>query len=138
MSIVCSVCQNPLKANESSATKCGHVFHHTCITKWLNLSERGGCPECRSTICLSKDIFRLYLNVDEENENENSDNIEDKMKIIENMFSNFNNNLTEYRKKVRIKNGQIKKKLIKIFFRMKISLSKILFFRNVTLHWNPN
>lgn len=120
MSFFCGICQNALQA-ESYAVRCGHVFHNACIMKWLTISERGGCPECRSNICPSKEIFRLYLNVAEENGNENSvgnfqsnfeneidelkatvTNIEEKMKSLKIMLGTCNANLVECRKKVKI------------------------------------
>lgn len=39
----CSIClENP---NECIQLKCGHVFHKSCITKWLKV--KNNCPNCR-------------------------------------------------------------------------------------------
>jgi len=42
----CSICLSTLCINDEAATlKCGHVFHHRCIMKWLNRAPT--CPNCR-------------------------------------------------------------------------------------------
>ncbi|KAG9399830.1 hypothetical protein AC1031_011251 [Aphanomyces cochlioides] len=39
----CVICMNPLQ--DSVELACGHCFHRTCITLWLN--RRSTCPTCR-------------------------------------------------------------------------------------------
>ncbi|PRQ46695.1 putative transcription factor C2H2 family [Rosa chinensis] len=52
---ICSVCVEGFQAEEEGAigdrgkrVPCGHVYHETCIAKWL--SHSNSCPLCRSTI----------------------------------------------------------------------------------------
>ena len=46
----CSVCLNPVRCTRlTKSLPCGHMFHGTCIDKWI---ESGGdtCPMCRKSI----------------------------------------------------------------------------------------
>ena len=48
----CSICLNrPTKKKEIFKTKCGHVFHETCIYNWLLENET--CPVCRNVVPVS-------------------------------------------------------------------------------------
>lgn len=42
----CSICHQKLK-KMCVRTKCAHVFHHECISNWL---DNGTCPMCRDPI----------------------------------------------------------------------------------------
>ena len=45
----CCICYNEYDSEEKpSRLKCGHIFHNSCITKWLKTS--GTCPICRNHI----------------------------------------------------------------------------------------
>ncbi|XP_047331630.1 RING-H2 finger protein ATL66-like [Impatiens glandulifera] len=47
----CAVCMEGFQTDVGSMakrTRCGHVYHAHCITKWL--STRQSCPLCRSQI----------------------------------------------------------------------------------------
>jgi len=44
----CSVCLDPLSISDVTALQCGHVFHTSCICRWV--SQRSSCPNCRSHI----------------------------------------------------------------------------------------
>ena len=51
--VICSVCVEGFRAEEKRGGRgkqvpCGHVYHETCISKWL--SHSNSCPLCRSTI----------------------------------------------------------------------------------------
>lgn len=58
----CSICQELLgtSANEHiSALLCGHVFHASCIKKWLESSST--CPQCRIMVLGSEKIPRIFF-----------------------------------------------------------------------------
>lgn len=58
MEISCSICQDPLVSNKDSvATKCGHLFHKTCVSDWL--ARNTTCPTCR-TYCTPTTLIRIY------------------------------------------------------------------------------
>ena len=42
----CTICLDVLQGNSTRSLPCAHVFHTTCISKWLALSNT--CPVCRS------------------------------------------------------------------------------------------
>jgi hypothetical protein len=46
--VQCSICLSSVEAGEKKLTMdCGHLFHPTCILKWLLIQEK--CPVCRQT-----------------------------------------------------------------------------------------
>jgi hypothetical protein len=46
MSEECSICFDNLYLNDELAvTRCGHCFHHACVTGWI--SSHKTCPQCR-------------------------------------------------------------------------------------------
>lgn len=60
--ICCSVCFDAINSTESvDATKCGHLFHRTCILKWLHTNRiaKKGCPVCRRLI-KSETLITVY------------------------------------------------------------------------------
>jgi len=42
-----------------SATPCGHVFHTTCVAKWID--QHRNCPTCRQPILTSSLLVKLFL-----------------------------------------------------------------------------
>ncbi|KAL6221875.1 hypothetical protein ACLB2K_005267 [Fragaria x ananassa] len=54
--VICSVCVEGFRAAEEGGAggragkqvPCGHIYHETCIAKWL--SHSNSCPLCRSTV----------------------------------------------------------------------------------------
>ena len=45
----CSICLDPLKEQPCiKLTKCGHVHHRKCITKWFKIEKT--CPLCRTIV----------------------------------------------------------------------------------------
>lgn len=55
----CSICQEALTASAICvATKCGHVFHKTCVSQWISTSRT--CPSCRAA-CTPSALVRLYF-----------------------------------------------------------------------------
>ena len=60
MDIACPTCLTPFTLKcDISATQCGHVFHSTCITKWLQTGKKT-CPQCREN-CTMKGTKKLYF-----------------------------------------------------------------------------
>lgn len=55
----CSICQEPFNASAVCvATKCGHVFHKTCVSQWIVNSKT--CPSCRA-VCNPSALIRIYF-----------------------------------------------------------------------------
>ncbi|EQC35060.1 hypothetical protein SDRG_07298 [Saprolegnia diclina VS20] len=42
----CAICLDPLGADASLSTACGHTFHETCLVRWFK--NETTCPLCRS------------------------------------------------------------------------------------------
>ena len=67
MQAACVICMEPLllRSDEAvTASKCGHVFHEACITRWLSVVMDTPvpqvCPQCRSTVDRER-LVRLYF-----------------------------------------------------------------------------
>ena len=60
MKAECVICMECFQSSDViSASRCGHVFHHGCITRWLR--ESGiHCPQCRSVI-VKVTLTRLFF-----------------------------------------------------------------------------
>ncbi|XP_032685405.1 E3 ubiquitin-protein ligase TRAIP-like isoform X2 [Odontomachus brunneus] len=59
MNIVCTICRdNFIQSDDISVTRCGHIFHLNCLSRWLTRSN--SCPECRKKTSQEK-IQRLYV-----------------------------------------------------------------------------
>ncbi|XP_022185346.2 E3 ubiquitin-protein ligase TRAIP [Nilaparvata lugens] len=68
MRITCAICEELFNGEDREiifATKCGHIFHHQCLTKWLERSDT--CPQCRQRASKKK-IYRIFFNMSDENE----------------------------------------------------------------------
>ncbi|KAJ4724432.1 RING/U-box superfamily protein [Melia azedarach] len=56
--LVCGVCQEEMeKEEEGRAMECKHMFHDSCILKWLKIKNT--CPLCRTTCKPKKLKFRV-------------------------------------------------------------------------------
>ena len=54
----CCICYRTVSAGNKITTECNHVFHNTCLTKWLLIHE--DCPLCRNDLCkTNKDNLEL-------------------------------------------------------------------------------
>lgn len=49
---VCAICFSELSSQEARITQCGHIYHFTCLRKWLYLQDT--CPLCHQQISSSK------------------------------------------------------------------------------------
>ena len=59
MNIACSTCLESFTSGcDISTTPCGHVFHTSCITRWLNVNT--DCPQCRKG-CEIRQIIKLFF-----------------------------------------------------------------------------
>ena len=60
---LCPICLEEL--NESSkitTVKCGHIFHSSCIHKWLHLKKKNtNCPSCGEIIKINTNIYPKHL-----------------------------------------------------------------------------
>ncbi|XP_017078878.1 RING-H2 finger protein ATL58-like [Drosophila eugracilis] len=59
--VTCAICTEfyaPYDVIYSSA-KCGHIFHKSCLRRWLTVSMT--CPQCRAS-CHKESTSRIYLN----------------------------------------------------------------------------
>lgn len=48
----CSICYNLMTSEQFKAVSCTHIFHTSCIDKWLKINN--SCPICRSVTKKSK------------------------------------------------------------------------------------
>ncbi|KAL1512537.1 hypothetical protein ABEB36_002118 [Hypothenemus hampei] len=61
MNICCVICSDLFTPNSDMySTPCGHIFHYTCLSHWLENSKT--CPQCRAKV-YSKSLVRLYINI---------------------------------------------------------------------------
>ncbi|EDO40849.1 predicted protein [Nematostella vectensis] len=52
----CTICQDLiLTGHEASTGQCGHVFHQTCLSSWLNRNKT--CPKCRHKVTKAITLF---------------------------------------------------------------------------------
>ncbi|XP_072933576.1 E3 ubiquitin-protein ligase TRAIP-like [Epargyreus clarus] len=65
MHILCTICSDLVNQAENIyVTKCGHVFHYSCLSQWIVRSK--SCPQCRNKVT-DKCMFRLYPTISNEN-----------------------------------------------------------------------
>jgi hypothetical protein len=59
----CAICLMDIEdINEGIRTSCNHVFHRTCLAKWLAESiSKNTCPACRSTITKLSNLIESGL-----------------------------------------------------------------------------
>ncbi|EFN90054.1 TRAF-interacting protein [Harpegnathos saltator] len=78
MYIVCTICRdNFIQSDDIAVTRCGHVFHVNCLSRWLTRSN--SCPECREKTSQEK-TQRLYVTF-ASNEASNTDNLSTQERI---------------------------------------------------------
>lgn len=64
LNVLCAICSEYFKSTSIiySTSKCGHVFHHQCLFRWLKRSHT--CPQCRAN-AHNHNVHRLFLNFSE-------------------------------------------------------------------------
>ncbi|CAH0402274.1 unnamed protein product [Chilo suppressalis] len=68
MHILCTICSDLVNQAENIfATKCGHIFHHHCLSQWIERSK--SCPQCRNKVT-DKCMFRIYPTISNETSGE--------------------------------------------------------------------
>ncbi|XP_039759833.1 E3 ubiquitin-protein ligase TRAIP-like isoform X2 [Pararge aegeria] len=66
MHILCTICSDLVnQADNLIVTKCGHIFHHNCLSKWIERSK--SCPQCRNKVTESG-LYRLFPTISSETE----------------------------------------------------------------------
>ncbi|XP_011250734.1 E3 ubiquitin-protein ligase TRAIP isoform X2 [Camponotus floridanus] len=73
MNILCVICHDVLLPSEDIVfSRCGHVFHFSCLSRWLERSKT--CPQCREKVTENK-IYRVYFTFpNSETASDNADN----------------------------------------------------------------
>ena len=63
MPVTCSICcENIDISNEEiSVVHCGHLYHQTCLQKWLNTNPT--CPDCRAKVGKNGLVKKIYPKV---------------------------------------------------------------------------
>ncbi|KAJ1521282.1 hypothetical protein ONE63_002962 [Megalurothrips usitatus] len=50
----CSICQDDIRKRRGEPRlACGHVFHESCLEKWMEAALHRTCPNCRKPIARS-------------------------------------------------------------------------------------
>ncbi|XP_055927993.1 E3 ubiquitin-protein ligase TRAIP-like [Argiope bruennichi] len=64
----CSICHEPFQPEIAMVTTlCGHIFHFSCISNWLEqCGVNGSCPECRRKVD-KRSLITLFFNWDDNN-----------------------------------------------------------------------
>ncbi|XP_070161352.1 E3 ubiquitin-protein ligase trul-1-like isoform X2 [Polyergus mexicanus] len=59
MNILCVICHDSLQQSEKIVfSHCGHVFHFSCLSKWLQRSKT--CPQCREKVT-ENGVYKVYF-----------------------------------------------------------------------------
>lgn len=111
----CIICQEDIFTGSASCVPCGHVFHTSCVKRWLLTNY--SCPVCRK-VCCSTSLLKLFLNADRDSsshssarrrqsdvprpETNRSDNIPE---LIRNIASTLRNPNTNERNFQRLRSG---------------------------------
>ncbi|KAK6628951.1 hypothetical protein RUM43_002768 [Polyplax serrata] len=78
MRIFCSICKEIfIPYSEINSTSCGHLYHSSCISRWLK--QHKTCPQCRSEVRLK--LIRIYFDVDKDTE-EDASTLEHKLENL--------------------------------------------------------
>ena len=62
MLLSCSICCEDINFvdQQISSTNCGHLFHYTCLQKWLDNNLT--CPECRVKVDRNSFVKKIFAN----------------------------------------------------------------------------
>ncbi|KAI9296203.1 hypothetical protein K502DRAFT_323928 [Neoconidiobolus thromboides FSU 785] len=79
-------------SSKVSATTCGHLFHTSCIAKWLETTTRSKqCPICNKEI-IKNSIITIFADWSQNNEDNNNNEINDNLDLL-NQLTQRNNQL---------------------------------------------
>nr|XP_021187288.2 E3 ubiquitin-protein ligase TRAIP [Helicoverpa armigera] len=130
MNILCTICSDLVNQAESIyVTKCGHVFHHHCLSQWIERSKT--CPQCRNKVT-DKCMFRLYPTVSNENNSENAATLQSRLDDAELQLRQQRVKYKEKEDKLVIANADLKRQddLLKSYEKRLVSFdSKVLALR---------
>lgn len=61
----CAICTESFDIHKKvCATRCGHVYHETCLQRWMTSQSTQmiptTCPKCRAAVC-GHQVLRLFL-----------------------------------------------------------------------------
>lgn len=94
----CFICTNLFDSGvEIVSTKCGHVFHSECLSKWTSTSKT--CPECKIPLP-KKSISKLYFNIPL-NDDLDEPQLEDDMQTLKAKLEDKDVELKSSKKKLR-------------------------------------
>jgi len=61
MRILCTICTELFDGtSDVSVVQCGHMFHGTCLTRWI--AQNMSCPQCRNRVTHKSIIHKLFFN----------------------------------------------------------------------------
>ena len=55
----CPICYDVINEGEATSTPCGHTFHVTCMTSWLERATT--CPSCRTRVAAAPTLTRITM-----------------------------------------------------------------------------
>lgn len=58
IAIYCFICSEAYENSQVMALKCGHIFHHNCLTLWFQLGKT--CPTCNAKTSMAN-AFLVFL-----------------------------------------------------------------------------
>ena len=89
----CSICLEEI-SGDISITKCNHIFHYTCLSKYINNCEKTDCPICRSDLKTGKKKDVYNNNIIQQN-NRNFFNRINEFDIFRENTENRNNRINQ-------------------------------------------
>lgn len=60
----CCICTEEIEGVFAAKTKCKHLYHEECISKWLEKSDT--CPWCRVP-AVKETLFKIYIPANKRN-----------------------------------------------------------------------
>lgn len=117
MNLNCVICSDLLTPTaEVHVTKCGHMFHYTCLMNWLErygcmcryiktkiiatVYRKKTCPQCRSTVT-EKAIVRVYFTVTDVGAAEDVGTLMNKIESLQFQITLNNKDITNYKNKTK-------------------------------------
>ncbi|OWR49790.1 hypothetical protein KGM_214851 [Danaus plexippus plexippus] len=109
MHILCTICSDIVNQAENIyVTKCGHVFHYNCLSKWIARSK--SCPQCRNKVT-DKCMFRFYPTISNEATNEDAATLQSRLDDAQLQLRQQKASCKEHEEKISATEAEIKKNL---------------------------